>query len=198
MVKYHMRSLAMLVVPVLFGLTLMTACQSLLPSSALTSSGVPFTSPLAMPTVTQAISTIATPLPTGSTSQLITNRVPPPSRPNLSTITGVLMVNKESPTPVGEVILYLATIHTDDAGRPLVASFDRRTSPRTQTDASGRFVFADVPSEPYALILDRISEAFMLNSPDNNGDMLFRPLAGEILDVGQLIYGTLPQAGPMP
>lgn len=59
-------------------------------------------------------------------------------------------------------------------------------------------LFVDVPSQQYALILDRISEAFLLNSPDDNSDMLLDPEAGEILDVGRLVYTSLPDAGPLP
>ena len=100
--------------------------------------------------------------------------------------------------PVGEVFLYLASIHTGETGKPLAASFDRQTAPRAQTDAFGRFVFVDVPSQQYALILDRISEAFLLNSPNDNSDMLLNPEAGEVLDVGRLVYGSLPGAEPLP
>jgi hypothetical protein len=182
---------------ILLGL-LLTACQSLVSPSTLNSSVAPFSSPLALPTAADASSPVVTPAPAGSGIQPVEGGVPTPSKADHSTITGFLMTNKESPTPVGEAVLYLATIHTDETGKPLAASFDRQTAPRSQTDAAGRFVFVDVPSQQYALILDRISETFLLKSPDDNSDMFLTPGAGEVLDVGRLVYGSLPGAGPSP
>lgn len=182
---------------ILLGL-LLTACQSLVSPSTLNSSVTPFSSPLALPTAAEASSPVVTPAPAGSDIQPGEGGVPTPSQADHSTITGFLMTNKESPTSVGEAVLYLATIHTDETGKPLAASFDRQTAPRTQTDAAGRFVFVDVPSQQYALILDRISETFLLKSPDDNSDMILTPGAGKVLDVGRLVYDTLPGAGPSP
>jgi hypothetical protein len=182
----------------LLGLLLLSACQSLASPSALNSSAPPFSSPLVLPTAAEASSPLPTATPAESTLDSVSQGVPTPGQPDRSTITGFLMTNTESPTPVGEVSLYLATVHTDETGKPLAASFDRKTALHTQTDAAGRFVFVDVPSQQYALILDRISEAFLLNSPDDNSDMLLNPEAGEILDVGRLVYDSLPEAGPLP
>jgi|WetSurMetagenome_2_1015567.scaffolds.fasta_scaffold108197_1 hypothetical protein len=182
---------------ILLGL-LLTACQSLASPSTLNTSVAPFSSPLMLPTAADSNSPVATPALVGSDLQPVEGSVPTPSKHDRSTITGFLMTNKESPTPALGVFLYLATIHTDKTGKPLAASFDRQTAPRAQTDAAGRFVFVDVPSQQYALILDRISETFLLNSPSDNGDMLLTPEAGEILDVGRLVYSSLPDAGPLP
>jgi hypothetical protein len=183
---------------ILLGLLLLTACQGPVSPSALNSSVTPFSSPLALPTAADANSPVATPAPAGSAHQPVEGGVPTPSKQDRSTITGFLMTNKESPAPVPGAFLYLATVHTSETGKPLAASFDRQTAPRAQTDAAGRFVFVDVPSQQYALILDRISETFLLKSPDNNGDMLFNSEAGKILDVGRLVYSSLPGAGPLP
>jgi hypothetical protein len=182
----------------LLGLLLLTACQSPVSPSALNSSVTPFSSPLALPTVADANSPVAPPTPAESALRPVEGGVPTPSKQDRSTVTGFLMTNKESPTPVPGAFLYLATVHTSETGKPLAASFDRQTAPRAQTDAAGRFVFVDVPNQQYALILDRISEAFLLNSPDDNSDMLLNPEAGEIFDVGRLVYSSLPDAGPLP
>lgn len=125
----------------LLGLLLLTACQSPISPSALNSSVTPFSSPLTLPTAADANSPVATPTPPESALQPVEGGVPTPSKLDRSTITGILMTNKESPTPFGGVFLYLATIHTNETGKPLAASFDQQIAPRAQTDAAGRFVY---------------------------------------------------------
>jgi hypothetical protein len=75
----------------------------------------------------------------------------------------------------------------------MLAQFDRVTSPRTQTDASGRFLFVDVPVAKYGLVLDRIRTSYYLKNPKDNGDFLFQPQPGQVLDLGKLVYPSLPE-----
>lgn len=116
---------------------------------------------------------------------------PVPSSDRVS-ITGVLLQNTNSPVSVSDAILYLGSIHLDANGVPMLAGLDKQIAPRTRTDQSGRFVFADVPPGTYVLILDRIHETFLLNDPTSGKDFLIRSQAGQILDLGKLVYASLP------
>jgi hypothetical protein len=107
-------------------------------------------------------------------------------------ITGVLLRNTSSPISVNDAILYLGSVHLDANGAPILAGLDKQTAPSTQTDKSGRFVFAEVPPGTYVLILDRIHETFLLNDPTSGKDFLIKSQAGQILDLGKLVYASLP------
>ncbi|HKZ87472.1 MAG TPA: hypothetical protein VJ793_27920 [Anaerolineae bacterium] len=124
--------------------------------------------------------------------------IPTPSGPDTATITGVLLENPSSPRPVAGAIVYLAHILPEASGKPYLAGLDKVSSPRAQTDGAGRFVFADVPEGMYALILDRIYEAFLLNDPDDGSDFIFEPEPGRVLDLGNLVYSSLPGENPVP
>ena len=115
-----------------------------------------------------------------------------PSSPELSTITGQLMLNPASPRPASQVVLALAEILEINGGTPALASFDRKTSPNTLTDSTGHFVFKDVPAQRYSLVLDRINESFLLLHPEDGGDFIFEAQPGQVLDLGQLVYSSLP------
>ncbi len=109
-----------------------------------------------------------------------------------STVTGYILQNKASPTPPHVVLLALAKVIIGPDGAPMVARFDRDEAPHTLTDTNGRFVFTDIPPGQYALILDRISDAFMLMHPDTGEDFIITATAGEIVDLGKIVYNTLP------
>jgi hypothetical protein len=116
-----------------------------------------------------------------------------PSAPDKTTVTGVLKVGVDNPQPAAGFILYLADIITEASGTPYLAGFERTNSPRTLTDPEGRFVFVDVVPEPYSLVLDRVFEAYLLGRPDQQpGDFIFEPQGGQVLDLGTLVYPTLP------
>lgn len=118
--------------------------------------------------------------------------VPTPSKPDRATITGVLLQDPSTPRPVSGALLYLASLIAGPSGTPSVATLDRTSPLRTQTDRAGRFVFIDVPIQKYALVLDRITATYLLNNPKDNSDLLFEPKPNQILDVGDLVYPVLP------
>ena len=124
--------------------------------------------------------------------------IPTPSRPDRMTITGILLRDANAPRPVAGALLYLANLLPDASGKPVLASFDKVSSPRTQTDAAGRFVFADVPASTYSLVLDVIADSYLLKDPATGGDLLFQPKAGQVLDVGKLVYSSLPSDSAAP
>lgn len=124
--------------------------------------------------------------------------VPTPSTPDKATITGILLLNPGSPRPVTGAVLALASIVPEANGTPWVAGFERLSSPNTQTDGAGRFVFIDVQPGKYSLVLDRFNEAYLLGNPKDGADLIFEPQAGQVLDLGDLIYASLPGENPTP
>jgi hypothetical protein len=124
--------------------------------------------------------------------------IPTPSGPDKMTITGVLLQDANTPRPVAGAILYLANLLPDSSGKLTLASFDKVSSPHTQTDAVGRFVFADVPASTYSLVLFRIADSYLLKDPTSGGDLLFDSKAGQVLDVGRLVYSSLPSDSSAP
>ncbi|RMF50088.1 MAG: hypothetical protein D6755_01625 [Anaerolineae bacterium] len=141
------------------------------------------TAPAAEPT--------AYPAPPRPTEYIITTLPTPKSDSGI--ITGYLLENKANPTaPSSTVLLALAKIIPGPDGQPMVARFNREEAPHTLTDVNGRFVFKDIPPGQYGLIVDRISDAFLLNDPDTGGDFIFTATAGEVLDLGNLVYDAIP------
>jgi hypothetical protein len=118
--------------------------------------------------------------------------------PGQATITGVLRQGAGSPKPAVGVVLALAPILPNAAGTPAAARFDRTTAPETITDADGRFVFAGIKPQPYALILDRVVESYLLREPSSGDDMIWSPKAGQVLNVGNLDYASLPGESAAP
>jgi len=140
----------------------------------------------------------------GSPTELSASPVPlisviaTPSTPDKSTVTGVLQLSPSAPQPVAGVVLCLAEIVPSASGTPWLAGFDRQTSPCTQADGAGRFVFIDVAVGKYSLVLDRFADAYLLNDPKSGGDFVFEAQPGQILDLGNLAYLSLPSQTPVP
>jgi|GEM_PF-1379137 len=157
-----------------------------------------FVSPVPEPTLGAFISAIATPTvrPVGLQGEIQGN--PTQRSPDQMAVTGILLRNVSAPVPVGGAILYLGNVHFDAKGTPFAAGLDKQTAPRTQSDELGHFVFSDVPDGTYALILDRVYEAFLLNDPITGKDLLVKIDEGRSVDLGRLIYSTLPGEGPAP
>lgn len=135
------------------------------------------------------------PLPQASTTPYLITVIPTPSAPDKCTITGVLLV-RPGPQPVKRALLALADV-IETNGTPIVASMDSRNAPRTLTDDNGRFVFVDVPADTYTLILDKITESFLLSHPTSGKDMLITCEAGQVIDLGELTYSELPLPTPV-
>lgn len=115
--------------------------------------------------------------------------IPTPSSADVGTVAGVI---KEQDTPAANIILYLGEILKNTAGTPATARFNRVTSIHTGTDDQGRFVFADVPAGTYVLIYDRVSDALMLKHPDTGKDYFVTVTAGQVNDLGEMIFDDLP------
>ncbi len=109
-----------------------------------------------------------------------------------ATVTGYILQDKSNPKPPAVMLLALARVIIGPDGAPMVARFDRDEAPHTLTDINGRFVFTDIPPGQYAIIVDRISDAFMLKHPDTGDDFIIEVPSGEVVDLGKIVYNTLP------
>jgi hypothetical protein len=141
-----------------------------------------------------------TSIPSGYPSPQITseftepyNHERPTQDPTLGAVKGVLQLKTSTGIkPVDHVILYLAEVVRDTEGNERVVSMDRLNSPRAYTDMNGYFEFFNVPPGKYGLVLDTITNSYLLGHPVSGEDMLFEVRAGEVLDTGVLVYNMLP------
>ncbi len=138
-----------------------------------------------LPTPTNEASDDAVPTPDAAT-----NTVPTPD-PDSGVVTGKLM-RGSPPQPVEYAILYLGTVLTQD-GEPVMTSVNKQTDPKTITAEDGRFTFAQVPPGRYALMMDLITSAVVLHHPTQNKNLLIEVKAGEVTDLGELVYPELPE-----
>lgn len=130
--------------------------------------------------------------PSPTTNKEIITDIPTPVG-ETATVTGVIQQGQTSSlAPADNLILALAKVVPDSNGNPIIVSFNRSSAPKTVTDSKGRFVFVDIPPGQYGLILDRIIGSYLLNDPENGGDMLITTEPGQLFDLGTLLYTSLP------
>ncbi len=113
----------------------------------------------------------------------------PEPKSDSGVVTGLLLIKH---APATNAILYLAAVSKDDQGVERIASYDRSSSPRAYVDTNGRFVFADIPAGKYGVILDIVIDAYLLHDPESNDQFLFTVANGELTDLGELNYESLP------
>jgi len=165
----------------LAGALLLSGCQGQLTSATSTAGAAGATPTLGSPAA--STSAVATTIPT------------PPS--DKSTVAGVLKSGLSTATPANGMVLYLAAILPESRGTPFLASFDRVNSPEAFTDAAGRFVFSNIAPGSYGLVLDRVVQSFLLGDPKHaKPDFIIDAKAGQIVDLGDLDYDSLPGQSP--
>jgi hypothetical protein len=112
--------------------------------------------------------------------------------PGTGRVTGVLQVGSGGSQPVKDVVLYLAGTVKDNSGNDSFAALDRVNSPRTIADDQGRFIFTNVPTGKYGLVLDLIMNSYLLLKPGTQDNLLIEVSAGQQIDLGTLLYDSLP------
>ncbi len=129
------------------------------------------------------------------------NREPPAGSPtplikttaDTGALTGVLLLKTEDGfRPVADVKIALGKPLSDDEGTERVVAYEPSTAPVAYTDAAGRFVFEDLESGRYGLILDVVLSSFLLYKDGTLDAILFDITAGEVTDLGRLEYAELP------
>lgn len=117
----------------------------------------------------------------------------PTQDPKLGSAKGVLLVRVNGrETAVRNGLLFLAPTIKGSDGVELAVSMDRINSPRTQSDMNGAFHFYNVPPGRYGLVFDLLSEAFLLNKPEDGSQFVIVITAGETTDLGRLVYDQFP------
>ncbi len=108
-------------------------------------------------------------------------------------LTGVLLLKTEDGfEPVADVKVALGKTLSDDEGTERVVAYEPSTAPVAYTDATGRFVFEEIKSGRYGLILDVVLSSFLLYRDGTLDAILFDITAGEVTDLGRLEYAELP------
>jgi hypothetical protein len=129
-----------------------------------------------------------------ATSPLSTPTAAPPSRAALPTpsssdvavVGGILLRDMDGDsTRSAETKLQLARVIRSDDGTPLAASAGDKSSPTAVTDQYGIFVFADVPSDTYGLVLVSPLGSFMIQD-ETGADFLIDVEPGQVLDLGEI------------
>lgn len=114
-------------------------------------------------------------------------------RPDVGRVFGTLQIRREQTTePVTNTILYLAPTIKDTAGNEVMVGFERASSSKVVTDIQGRFVFQNIPPGNYGLVVDKIAFSYLLLKPDSEKAMLILVIAGKEVDLGTLVYDSLP------
>ncbi len=149
----------------------------------------------------QNTSPVATPSPQVSqsiaSSPLSTPKETPESQPGTGTVVGVLLLKAgNESTPVANQILYLAEVIKNEQGEDSFAAMDRTNSPKAITDNQGHFLFVNVPPGNYGLVLDTISNSYLLLQPGSEEAVLVSATADSTIDLGTLEYDSLPIPSP--
>jgi hypothetical protein len=140
----------------------------------------PDTSPLqsliASPTVKPAVASTA--------------MLPTPVSTNTATVGGIIL--RETPgQPLQGLTsgrLFLAPVHKDSSGRPLMAGFDKNRDPQTMAMNDGQFIFKGVSVGVYALVFDSPAGTVVLKNPKTGEDLLIEVKGGEVINLGELRY----------
>jgi hypothetical protein len=109
--------------------------------------------------------------------------------PSMGNVTGRLLENDSG---VENITLYLAEVLKDKTNRDIVAGLDRANSPVAVTTKNGLFTFVNVTPGRYALILDVITNQFMMNYPGEDSPIIIQVESGSEMDLGELNYDSLP------
>ncbi len=108
-------------------------------------------------------------------------------------LTGVLLLRTvDGFQPVVDVKLALGETLSDDEGTERVVAYDPSAAPVAYTDSSGRFLFENLQSGRYGLILDTVLSASLLYQEGTDNAILFDITDDEMTDLGNLEYSELP------
>ena len=108
---------------------------------------------------------------------------------SMGNVIGILLLTN---SPVKNVTLDLAEVLKTENGQDLIAGLDRVNSPNTMTDEQGSFAFINVKAGRYALILDGITNQFLLNYPGKKDAIIVQVEPGKVVDLGEINFDTLP------
>jgi hypothetical protein len=169
---------------------LLAACgESTTPTTEM-ESPVSTAEPQSTPQSTPYESPMRTPTAMPSTESL--SALPTPAGSDVATVGGVFMRDLADgrSEPSADTKLQLARVIRDEDGTPLMASAGEKSSPIAVTGEDGAFVFTDVPSDMYALVVITPIGSFMVRN-ETGEDFLIDVEPGGVLDLGE-VHTELP------
>ncbi len=174
--------IAILLIPLV-----LSACSSAVSSPTISPIA---TSPQSTGYPAPQVSDYGNPAYPGPTSSSINNPSPTEAiDPQMGIVQGTLSRNH---VPVPDISLYLADVMKDSNGNDLVAGLDLTTAESTTTGPDGSFTFLNIKPGRYALILDVITQQFLLSYPDKQDAIIMQVEAGKEINLGELNYDELP------
>lgn len=87
---------------------------------------------------------------------------------------------------------YITPILSDPTGNYRVTGLDRATAPGARTDEKGFLYFPNVAPGEYALIIDNVTQGWLLPETTGKGAITVKVEAGKLTDLGTLKYQSLP------
>ena len=137
------------------------------------------------PDVSPLASPLESPLATPAGEPEIVPLVIPTPSPGTGVVHGQL-THQVFEAPISEARLYLAPVLVSDDQKMEMARLDPLTAPQTTTDEQGRFVFADVEPNRYAVILGGSVTDYLLADFRTESEVLFELDPEMTLDLGDI------------
>jgi hypothetical protein len=116
--------------------------------------------------------------------------VEPTRDPGQAVVRGKLLLQGK-PFTDGQV--YLSDVIKGDQGTELVVGFDRTSIVRGELDKQGNFTIVNVPPGRYGVVLDMVSNAYLLMAPGKEESFIIDVTSGQDLDLGTMDYPNLPK-----
>jgi hypothetical protein len=88
--------------------------------------------------------------------------------------------------------IYITPVISDPTGQYRVTGLDRATAPLAVTDEQGYMSFANLAPGEYALIIDNVTQGWLLPETTGKGAISVKVEAGKLVDLGELKYQSLP------
>jgi hypothetical protein len=115
---------------------------------------------------------------------------------NTGGLSGRLIITKAGGNvPLAGLMIGLAEVLLDEKGHPKASGYEPSNAPRTMTDDDGRFIFNHLAPGMYTIILDSATTYYQLNDEKTGDTIVVKIHPGEIVDLGELRYSSLPIPG---
>lgn len=90
-------------------------------------------------------------------------------------------------TPLDDLNIRLAEVYYGESGSDGAFVLDTSSSPSAMTDEDGYFCTAEIAVTNYVLIIGNPEENYEIFSDDGTKAVVWSPLAGEVLDLGEIV-----------
>jgi hypothetical protein len=107
----------------------------------------------------------------------------------------ILVYVDGQPKPLTDIIVALAEVLPSDDGIARVAGYEASRAPRAAISPEGEFTIDNAPPGQYGLIVDAVMTSALLNDPKSGDSYLIDVKPGEVVEMGQLVFDSLPIPG---